>query len=130
MIRLLALNLPPVALLAALAHAGYADGLIADPVLGYWIAGIGAVFLWAVGALAAGRDDLSAWVGRRLTLLGMLGTIHGFILAFAAVATAGDLDQTKAAIALMTHGLSIALYTTMAGLVCKLWLDALTRWAK
>jgi len=128
--KLLAFNMPVAAVIGAGVHAGYADRFIVDPILGAWIGGIGLVFLWALGALLAGRDDLSAWVGKRLTLLGMLGTLHGFVIAFAAVATAGDLATTKVAIGALTHGLSVALYTSIAGLVCKMWLDVLARWAR
>lgn len=128
--KILALNLPVVAVVGAAVHAGWADSLIADPLLGGWIAGILAVFAWAVLALMCGWDDLSRWLGSRLTPLGMLGTLHGFVIAFAAVSTAGDLATTKLAIGALTHGLSIAIYTTIAGLICKLWLDALTRWGR
>lgn len=130
LLRLVALNIPVVAVLGAVWHRGWLDALWADQLLGAWIGGIFAVFLWAVLALACGRDDLSRWVGGKLTLLGMLGTLHGFVLAFAAVATAGDLSATKLAIATLTHGLSIALYTSIVGLVCKLWLDVQMRWCR
>lgn len=128
--KLVAFNLAPVAILAAAAHAGHADFLIADPLLGSWIGAITAAFLCAVAALAVGRHDLSAWIGSRLTLLGMAGTLHGFILAFAAVGTATDLASTKTAIETLTGGISVAIYTTVAGLVFKLWLDVLTRWCR
>ena len=130
LLKLTVLNLPPLAVLGAAAHAGYLDQFVADPLLGAWVGGIGAVFLWAVVALAKGNGDLAAWLGKRLVQLGMLGTLHGFVLAFAAVAMAGDLEATKSAIGALTHGLSIALYTTIVGLVCKMWLDAIVRWCR
>lgn len=46
------------------------------------------------------------------TLLGLLGTIHGLILSFAAVATA-DPSQKQA---LLAHGISVSMYTTALGL--------------
>ena len=128
--RLALLNLPPIAVLAALGHAGYLDQFIDDPMLGAWCGGIVAVFVWAVAAFAWGNDDLSTWLGRRLVQLGMLGTLHGFVLAFAAVGLAGDLAATKEAIVSLTIGLSVALYTTIFGLVCKMWLDAIVRWCR
>ena len=47
------------------------------------------------------------------TLLGLLGTIHGLITAFAAVAQA-DPNQKQA---LLANGISIAMYTTALGLI-------------
>jgi len=46
------------------------------------------------------------------TLLGLLGTVQGLILAFGAVARAGG----EARPALLAEGISIAMYTTFAGL--------------
>ncbi len=46
------------------------------------------------------------------TLLGLLGTIHGLILSFQAVATA-DAAQKQA---LLAHGISVSMYTTALGL--------------
>lgn len=46
------------------------------------------------------------------TLLGLLGTIHGLILSFQAVASA-DPSQKQA---LLAHGISVSMYTTALGL--------------
>jgi len=47
------------------------------------------------------------------TLLGLLGTIHGLIISFAAVAQA-DPSQKQA---LLANGISVAMYTTALGLI-------------
>lgn len=47
------------------------------------------------------------------TLMGLLGTIHGLILSFSAVAQA-DPTQKQA---LLAHGISVSMYTTALGLV-------------
>lgn len=47
------------------------------------------------------------------TLMGLLGTIHGLILSFSAVATA-DPTQKQA---LLAHGISVSMYTTALGLI-------------
>jgi len=47
------------------------------------------------------------------TLLGLLGTIHGLILSFAAVSQA-DPSQKQA---MLAHGISVSMYTTALGLV-------------
>ena len=47
------------------------------------------------------------------TLAGLLGTIHGLIISFAAVAQA-DASQKQA---MLAHGISVSMYTTALGLV-------------
>jgi len=47
------------------------------------------------------------------TLLGLLGTIHGLILSFAAVAQADPAQKQ----AMLAHGISVSMYTTALGLV-------------
>jgi biopolymer transport protein ExbB/TolQ len=47
------------------------------------------------------------------TLLGLLGTIHGLILSFAAVSQA-DPSQKQA---MLAHGISVSMYTTALGLI-------------
>jgi len=47
------------------------------------------------------------------TLMGLLGTIHGLILSFAAVSQA-DPSQKQA---MLAHGISVSMYTTALGLV-------------
>ncbi len=46
------------------------------------------------------------------TLLGLLGTIHGLILSFQAVATADPAQKQT----LLAHGISVSMYTTALGL--------------
>lgn len=47
------------------------------------------------------------------TLLGLLGTIQGLILAFEAVGVANAAERAAA----LSHGIAVAMYTTFAGLV-------------
>jgi biopolymer transport protein ExbB/TolQ len=47
------------------------------------------------------------------TLLGLLGTIHGLILSFQAVAQADPAQKQ----AMLAHGISVSMYTTALGLV-------------
>lgn len=47
------------------------------------------------------------------TLMGLLGTIHGLILSFAAVAQADPAMKQQ----LLAHGISVSMYTTALGLV-------------
>lgn len=66
-------------------------------------------------------DDMLNW----LVTLGLLGTIIGFIVAFSgidpdALATASGVQKMIGA---MMPGIGIALYTTLVGATCGLWLD-------
>lgn len=47
------------------------------------------------------------------TLMGLLGTIHGLILSFAAVAQADPAQKQ----AMLAHGISVSMYTTALGLI-------------
>lgn len=47
------------------------------------------------------------------TLMGLLGTIHGLILSFSAVAQADPAQKQ----AMLAHGISVSMYTTALGLV-------------
>lgn len=47
------------------------------------------------------------------TLMGLLGTIHGLIISFAAVAQADPTQKQQ----LLAHGISVSMYTTALGLV-------------
>lgn len=47
------------------------------------------------------------------TLMGLLGTIHGLILSFSAVAAADPAQKQ----ALLAHGISVSMYTTALGLI-------------
>lgn len=62
--------------------------------------------------LFAKRIHYLSMLANVATLLGLLGTIHGLILSFAAVATA-DPSQKQA---LLAHGISVSMYTTALGL--------------
>jgi hypothetical protein len=52
-----------------------------------------------------------------LMTLGMLGTVLGFIMMLE-----GDITAAKAALASMSKGMGVALYTTAAGVICGLLL--------
>lgn len=47
------------------------------------------------------------------TLMGLLGTIHGLIISFAAVSQADPTQKQQ----LLAHGISVSMYTTALGLV-------------
>jgi hypothetical protein len=67
--------------------------------------------------------------GSALVLLGLIGTVIGFIVALSGVkpGEAGDVAAIAPMVATMIHGMSIALYTTLVGSVLALWLTVLYR---
>jgi len=61
-----------------------------------------------------------------LTLLGVIGTVVGFIIALAAFQSTdvASVEEVPKAIVQMTSGMSTALYTTLVGGVANVWLTA------
>lgn len=59
-----------------------------------------------------------------LVLLGLIGTVVGFIMALAGVdpEKAADVTSMTPMVATLIQGMSVALYTTLAGAVANLWL--------
>ena len=65
------------------------------------------------------RTHYLATFANLATLLGLLGTIVGFIIMLAPLAglDASDRTMLKSSMGLMTDGMAIAMYTTLTGLV-------------
>lgn len=61
-----------------------------------------------------------------LVLLGLIGTVLGFIIALGGVdpATVGDVSKISPMVATLVAGMSTALYTTLVGAVLNVWLSA------
>jgi hypothetical protein len=66
-----------------------------------------------------GSNGFGAFVSDTLMKLGLLGTIVGFIIMLAPIATldAADKAAMKSSMGLMSDGMAVAMYTTLAGLV-------------
>jgi hypothetical protein len=66
-----------------------------------------------------GSNGLGAFASDTLIKLGLLGTIVGFIVMLAPIAglDATDRAMMKSSMGLMSDGMAIAMYTTLAGLV-------------
>ena len=66
-----------------------------------------------------GSNGFGAFVSDTLMKLGLLGTIIGFIIMLAPIATldAADKAAMKSSMGLMSDGMAVAMYTTLAGLV-------------
>ena len=63
-------------------------------------------------------------IANSLVFLGLIGTVIGFIIALSGVRpeTVTELDNVAPMVSLLIQGMSVALYTTLAGAVFSLWL--------
>ncbi len=66
-----------------------------------------------------GSNGFGAFASDTLMKLGLLGTIIGFIIMLAPIAglDASDKSMMKSSMGLMSDGMAVAMYTTLAGLV-------------
>ncbi|MGH8682514.1 MAG: MotA/TolQ/ExbB proton channel family protein, partial [Burkholderiales bacterium] len=65
-------------------------------------------------------------IGNTLVLLGLIGTVLGFIVALSGVdpARAADLAAVAPMVSTLVSGMSTALYTTLVGAILNVWLMA------
>ena len=77
------------------------------------------LLLRALADRLRGSNGFGAFVSDTLMKLGLLGTIIGFIIMLAPIATldAADKAAMKSSMGLMSDGMAVAMYTTLAGLV-------------
>ncbi len=63
-------------------------------------------------------------VANSLVLLGLIGTVIGFIIALSGVdpKTVADVDKIAPMVGELIRGMSVALYTTLVGAILSLWL--------
>lgn len=64
------------------------------------------------------------YIANSLVLLGLIGTVVGFIIAMQGITpeSAGNVDALGGTISALTNGMGVALYTTLVGAICNLWL--------
>ena len=72
----------------------------------------------------ATRIGLVRHIANSLVLLGLIGTVLGFIIALSGVDpdTASDVSAVGPMVSVLISGMSIALYTTLVGSVLNVWL--------
>jgi hypothetical protein len=77
------------------------------------------LMLRALADRLRGSNGFGAFASDTLMKLGLLGTIVGFIIMLAPVATLDASDKTamRASMGLMSDGMAVAMYTTLAGLI-------------
>ena len=64
------------------------------------------------------------WIATHVVRIGLLGTVVGLIIAFAAAKTGGstDPDEIRSMIAAVVDGMYVSLYATLLGIAANLWL--------
>ena len=72
----------------------------------------------------SGRVAVVRQIGNSLVMLGLIGTVIGFIIALSGVdpSLAGDVDSISPMVSTLIAGMSVALYTTLVGSVLSLWM--------
>ena len=77
------------------------------------------ILLRVLAERLSGANNFGAFAGDLLMKLGLFGTVVGFIMMLAPIAALNTEDQAaiKSAMALMSAGMAVAMYTTLAGLV-------------
>ncbi len=74
----------------------------------------------------AHRISVVRHLGNTLVLLGLIGTVLGFIIALSGVdpETASDVNSIAPMVSTLIQGMSTALYTTLIGSILNVWLMA------
>ena len=87
-----------------------------------------AVMLW--GLWRAWRQDWDAveWIAARVVMLGLFGTVLGFIAAFQGYG--GAVGDAQGAISAVAGGMAISLHATLLGIASSLWLQIVHRVAR
>ena len=80
------------------------------------------LLLRGLAARLRGSNHLGAFASDTLMKLGLLGTIIGFIMMLAPIAglDTGDRGSIKSSMSVMSDGMAVAMYTTLAGLVASI----------
>lgn len=73
-----------------------------------------------------GRITFIRYIANALVMLGLIGTVVGFVMALKGVnaSNASDSGSITALVGTMINGMGVALYTTLVGSVLNLWLGA------
>ena len=124
MIRFWSLNVSGALAFMAAWVAGWASRpFTQDPTYLTWL--IASIFLWGLFLAHQSRWEAVRWISGRLVRLGLVGTLVGFVIALSGVdwSHAGDVAQIPHMVGAMVSGLSVAIYTSLAGWIGSLWLD-------
>ncbi len=70
------------------------------------------------------RIGMVRHIANNLVLLGLIGTVLGFVIAFAGIEPGmiGDTEMAAGMISQVVDGMGVALYTTLVGAIAHIWL--------
>ena len=65
------------------------------------------------------------FISNTLVILGLIGTVIGFIIALSGVdgTISSNPEEVSKMVTTLIQGMSVALYTTLAGSICSVWLN-------
>ncbi len=65
------------------------------------------------------------FIANTLVILGLIGTVIGFIIALSGVdgSVSSNPDEVSKMVTTLIQGMSVALYTTLVGSICSVWLN-------
>ena len=87
-------------------------------------AGSRAITASALRVRLANRISVVRHIANSLVLLGLIGTVIGFVIALSGIdpSAVGDVHNLTPMVTNLLQGMSVALYTTLVGAVLNLWL--------
>ena len=73
----------------------------------------------------ATKINFVKFIANTLVILGLIGTVIGFIIALSGVdgSVSSNPEEISNMITTLIQGMSVALYTTLAGSICSVWLN-------
>ena len=73
----------------------------------------------------AGKINLIKFISNTLVILGLIGTVIGFIIALSGVdsSVSSNPEEVGKMVSSLISGMSVALYTTLAGSIFSVWLN-------
>lgn len=73
----------------------------------------------------ASKINYIKFIANTLVILGLIGTVIGFIIALSGVdgSVSSNPEEVSKMVTTLIQGMSVALYTTLVGSICSVWLN-------
>ena len=73
----------------------------------------------------ATKINFIKFISNTLVILGLIGTVIGFIIALSGVdgSVSSNPEEVSKMVSTLIQGMSVALYTTLVGSICSVWLN-------
>ena len=73
----------------------------------------------------ATKINFIKFISNTLVILGLIGTVVGFIIALSGVdgSVSSNPEEVSKMVSILIQGMSVALYTTLVGSICSVWLN-------